>query len=46
MQNKKIYIDKQEISTLAPPYIIGEISANHNGNIENVYKLIDVAKSS
>ncbi len=46
MQNNKIYIDKQEISLAAPPYIIGEISANHNGNIENVYKLIDVAKSS
>ncbi|MDA7789037.1 pseudaminic acid synthase [Gammaproteobacteria bacterium] len=46
MQNKKIYINNKEISSDVPPYIIGEISANHNGSIENVYKLIDVAKKS
>lgn len=46
MQNKKIFINKREISSDVPPYIIGEISANHNGSIENVYKLIDVIKKS
>ncbi|MDB9909843.1 pseudaminic acid synthase [Gammaproteobacteria bacterium] len=46
MHNKKVLIQNQEISTSVPPYIIGEISANHNGDIKNVFKLIDVAKSS
>lgn len=46
MQKKKIYIENKEISSSMPPYIIGEVSANHNGDIKNVYKLIDVAKSS
>ena len=46
MKNKKIYINNKEISLDVPPYIIGEISANHNGSIENVYRLIDVAKKS
>lgn len=45
MQKKKIYIGNKEISSFVPPYIIGEVSANHNGDIQNVYKLIDVAKS-
>ncbi|MBE0471550.1 MAG: pseudaminic acid synthase [Methyloprofundus sp.] len=26
------------------PYVIAEMSANHNGNIENAYKIIDMAK--
>lgn len=46
MQNKKIFINNREISSDVPPYIIGEISANHNGSIENVYKLIDAIKKS
>jgi N-acetylneuraminate synthase len=45
MQKKKIFIENKEISSSMPPYIIGEVSANHNGDIQNVYKLIDVAKS-
>ena len=45
MQKKKIYIENKEISSSMPPYVIGEVSANHNGDIQNVYKLIDVAKS-
>ena len=28
------------------PYIIAEIGSNHNGTLENAYKLIDVAKNS
>ena len=34
----------REISEGAPPYIIAEISANHNGNVENAFKIIDMAK--
>ena len=44
MKNKKIYINNKEISLDVPPYIIGEISANHNGSIENAFKIIDKAK--
>jgi N-acetylneuraminate synthase len=28
------------------PYIIAEMSANHNGSIDNAYKLIEIAKKS
>ena len=36
-------IDGYEISTQNAPYIIAEISANHNGKIENAFKIIDMA---
>lgn len=29
-----------------PPYVIAEMSANHNGDINNAYKIIDMAKKS
>ncbi len=34
----------REVSDDVPPYIIAEISANHNGNVENAFKIIDMAK--
>ena len=34
----------REISEQVPPYIIAEISANHNGTLENAFKIIDMAK--
>ena len=34
----------REVSDEFPPYIIAEISANHNGNVENAFKIIDMAK--
>lgn len=37
-------IDGREIGSNSPPYIIAEISANHNGKIENAFKIIDMAK--
>jgi len=37
-------IDGREISNDAPPYIIAEISANHNGSIDAALKLIEIAK--
>lgn len=38
-----IKIDGVEIGDGQPPYIIAEISANHNGKLENALNLIDVA---
>jgi N-acetylneuraminate synthase len=37
-------INQRSISPLFPPYIIAEMSANHNGNIDTAYKIIDMAK--
>ena len=38
-------INDLELNINSKPYLIAEVSANHNGDIQNVYKLIDVAKS-
>lgn len=43
--NNKITIDGRVISSDHNPYIIAEMSANHNGNIENAYKIIQSAKA-
>ena len=39
-------INNRIISGESKPYIIAEMSANHNGNIENAYKIIDMAKAA
>lgn len=39
-------IDGRAISLEHPPYIIAEMSANHNGNIENARKIIEQAKKA
>jgi len=39
-------INNREINPVNPPYIIAEMSANHNGNINNAYKIIDMAKTA
>lgn len=44
VKNSKIL--GREVSNKVPPYIIAEISANHNGNVENAFKIIDMAKQS
>lgn len=44
--NKFININGRRIGLDEPPYIIAEMSANHNGNIDNAYKIIDIAKAS
>lgn len=48
MKNKlpEIAINKRNIGQNYLPYIIAEMSANHNGNIENAFKLIEIAKQS
>jgi N-acetylneuraminate synthase len=37
-------INNRKIGHDFPPYIIAEMSANHNGDINNAYKIIDMAK--
>jgi len=44
--NKIITINERRIGVDQPPYVIAEISANHNGDIKNAYKIIDMAKAS
>jgi pseudaminic acid synthase len=39
-----IYIDGREIGASQPPYVIAELSANHNGSIETALRIIDEAK--
>jgi pseudaminic acid synthase len=41
---KKITIDGRDIGPKYPPYIIAEMSANHNGNIENAFEIIRQSK--
>lgn len=38
-------INNRPIGIDAPPYIIAEMSANHNGDINNAFKIIDMAKA-
>ncbi len=43
MTEPKIVIAGREISRDQPPYIIAELSANHNGKLETALKIIDEA---
>ncbi|MBL6989684.1 MAG: pseudaminic acid synthase [Bacteriovoracaceae bacterium] len=42
----EITIDNKVIGINHPPYIIAEISANHNGDLNKALRLIEVAKES
>lgn len=44
MTIKNISINGRNIGDKCPPYIIAELSANHNGNIETAKKIIEAAK--
>ena len=44
--NNSITINGRKIGNDFSPYIIAEMSANHNGDISNACKIIDMAKSS
>lgn len=44
--SNKIVIDGCSIGAGAPPYIIAEMSANHNGNIDTAFRLIEEAKKA
>ena len=41
-----ITIDGRNIGPEFPPYIIAELSANHNGNIDRAYRIIEEAKEA
>lgn len=41
-----ITINNRHIGLSHSPYIIAEMSANHNGDINNAFKIIEVAKSA
>ncbi len=43
--SSEIIINNRKIGVVYPPYIIAEMSANHNGNIDRAYKIIDMAKA-
>ncbi|PYE32753.1 N-acetylneuraminate synthase [Idiomarina fontislapidosi] len=42
--SKMINIDGREIGEGRPPYIVAEMSANHNGNLQNALDIITFAK--
>jgi pseudaminic acid synthase len=44
--NQEICIDKRMIGCSYPPYLIAEMSANHNGNIDNALRIIEEAKKA
>lgn len=44
MSNKYIEIDKRRIGPDFAPYIIAEMSANHNGDINKAMKILEMAK--
>jgi pseudaminic acid synthase len=44
MKNKFIEIDGTKIGPEHPPYIIAELSANHNGDINRAFAILEMAK--
>lgn len=44
--DKVITIDGRKIGKAHPPYIIAELSANHNGDIERAFKIMEAAKKA
>lgn len=40
----RIFINDVGIGVDFPPYVIAEMSANHNGNLNNAFRLITEAK--
>ena len=44
MNSKAISINDRKISAITSPYIIAELSANHNGEIERAFQIMEMAK--
>jgi len=44
--NNKFSISGRNIGICYPPYVIAEMSANHNGEIANAFRIIEEAKKS
>ncbi len=44
--NPKISILNRSIGMDFPPFVIAELSANHNGRLENAFKIIECAKNA
>ncbi len=42
----EIKIGKRKISSQSDPYFIADIAANHDGEIERAYRLIELAKEA
>jgi N-acetylneuraminate synthase len=43
---KPIEINERQIGPGHPPYVIAELSANHNGNLDQALKIIDAAQAA
>lgn len=43
---KEISIDGRKIGSEYPPYIVAELSANHNGDIKRAFKIMEEVKKS
>lgn len=46
MKNDFIVIDGKRIGNGYPPYLIAELSANHNGDINRAYQIMEAAKKA
>lgn len=46
MKTKTVIIDGRKIGFDAPPYVIAEMSANHNGDINTAFRIIEEAKKA
>ena len=44
MKTKFVEIDNRKIGPDFPPYIIAELSANHNGDINRAFEILEMAK--
>jgi N-acetylneuraminate synthase len=44
--NKSIEIDRRTIGLNAPPYIIAELSANHNSDIDRAFGILEAARNA